>query len=258
MRSFHKVMGSVAVLAALSAASAFGASGIATTKHNLSYTGTGTIKSVAGDNNDEICVYCHTPHASNTAFLGAPLWNKASPSGSFMMYGGTVAGNAGVTSAGTVVAAAPASPSMACLSCHDGVSAINSMVNAPGSGGYTVGGANVKFGTLAAAGVAYAMPAGITNIGSGAVQNDLRNDHPISVDYNGSNSNTDLNPASLRQTSFTLTGWAGATSVLGLLRNSKVECGSCHDPHIAATATNQTFLRVANTGSALCLGCHAK
>lgn len=34
-----------------------------------------------------------------------------------------------------------------------------------------------------------------------------------------------------------------------------VECASCHDPHQANTAT---FLRIDNTGSAVCLACHVK
>ena len=34
-----------------------------------------------------------------------------------------------------------------------------------------------------------------------------------------------------------------------------VECASCHDPHSAA---NPTFLRIVNTGSAVCLACHSK
>ncbi|QSX30486.1 cytochrome c3 family protein [Shewanella cyperi] len=34
-----------------------------------------------------------------------------------------------------------------------------------------------------------------------------------------------------------------------------VECASCHDPHQADTAT---FLRIDNTGSAVCLACHVK
>ena len=37
-----------------------------------------------------------------------------------------------------------------------------------------------------------------------------------------------------------------------------VECASCHDPHVEETATRKTFLRIANTGSALCLTCHNK
>ena len=233
MVTFKRVVQSVAVIAALGS-NAFATSNITATKHNLSSTSTGTIKAAAGDNNDEICVYCHTPHAANTAFIGAPLWNKATPSGTFTMYGTTIGG--------TATDAAPNSPSMACLSCHDGVSAINSMVNAPGSGGYVALGANVKFGTTAA-GTAFVMPAGVTNIGT-----DLRNDHPVSITY-------DATKAGLKATSTTLTGWAGATTIAQLLRSSKVECGSCHDPH---EATNGTFLRVANTGSALCIGCHAK
>lgn len=234
MVTFGKTLRSVAVIAALTATSAFGVSNITATKHNLSATGTGTIKAASGDNNDEICVYCHTPHAANTAFNGAPLWNKATPTGTFTMYGTTIGGTTGDT--------APNSPSMACLSCHDGVSAINSMVNAPGSGGYVAAGANVKFGATAA-GTAFVMPAGVTNIGT-----DLRNDHPVSITY-------DPTKAGLKVTTTVLTSWAGASTIAGLLRNSKVECGSCHDPH---EATNLTFLRVANTGSALCIGCHAK
>jgi predicted CXXCH cytochrome family protein len=194
----------------------------------------GTIKAASGDNNDEICVYCHTPHASNTDFIGAPLWNKATPTGTFTMYGTTVGG--------TAADSTPNSPSMACLSCHDGVSAINSMVNAPGSGGYVAGGTNVKFGDTAA-GNAFAMPSGVSQIGT-----DLRNDHPVSIAY-------DVTKAGLKATSTTLSGWAGATTIANLLRSNKVECSSCHDPH---EATNGTFLRVANAGSALCIGCHAK
>jgi len=34
-----------------------------------------------------------------------------------------------------------------------------------------------------------------------------------------------------------------------------VECASCHDPHVSDTLT---FLRMDNTGSALCLACHVK
>ncbi len=41
-----------------------------------------------------------------------------------------------------------------------------------------------------------------------------------------------------------------------------VECGSCHDPHVeeatGTPAAGKTFLRIANTGSAVCLACHNK
>ena len=43
----------------------------------------------------------------------------------------------------------------------------------------------------------------------------------------------------------------------------EVECASCHDPHgvpsgAAGSKFNTTFLRVENTGSAVCLTCHNK
>ncbi len=212
---------------------------ITNSKHDLSYTGSGTIKAAQGQNNDEICVYCHTPHAANTAFAGAPLWNKndqnANPT--YTMYGTTVAG--------TTTDNQPNAPSLACLSCHDGVSAINSIVNAPGSGGYVATGQYVEFNSTTA-GTGFTMPAGVTQIGQ-----DLTNDHPVSIPYT-------VGAASLKDTATALPGtWNGATTIGELLRNGKVECVSCHDPH---AGENPTFLRMSggNTSSQLCLACHDK
>lgn len=251
MEIFGKVIRSAAAIAVLSTA-VFAESNITGTKHNLSYTGpSATVRAAAGENNDEICVYCHTPHAGNVAFVGAPLWNKKSPvSTGFTMYGAASSGVAGVTLATTATDAVPNNPSLACLSCHDGVSAINSIVNTPGSG---VNADTTNYlTTFMGAATAKVMPAaGVTNIGV-----DLRNDHPVSIVYTAGR-------ASLRATNSNLTTvtgltWSGATTVLNLLRGAgsdRVECGSCHDPH---EATNATFLRVANAGSKLCIGCHAK
>ncbi|MDQ1339413.1 MAG: hypothetical protein QG567_565 [Campylobacterota bacterium] len=220
--------------------------GITTTLHNLSATGTGTIKADATEMNDELCSYCHTPHGASSSFAGAPLWNKGTMTTTgFTMYGAAGVDLAGSTIAGTNTDQYVNSQSLACLSCHDGVSGINSIVNAPGSGGYVAAGAYVDFGATAA-GTAKTMPAGITQIGK-----DLSNDHPVSITYT-------VGAASLVATTTALTGWVGASTVADLLRgaaSNKVECGSCHDPH---TSDNATFLRKANTGSALCLGCHNK
>ncbi len=240
----------VAVAAALAlGSSAF--AGITDSKHNLSASGpaTNNIKASAAESasfNDEICVFCHTPHASNTAFPTVPIWNKATPTGTFIMYGANTNG----TVAGNDPDPAPQSPSMACLSCHDGVSGINSIVNAPGSGGYVAAGGYVDF--MGAVGSAYAMPAGVTQIGT-----DLTNDHPVSIVY-------DDTAASLKPVTTTLLGtWSGATTIADVLRNGRVECVSCHDPHLGNDLTT-TFLKrlgangAANAGSALCLSCHAK
>ena len=220
---------------------------IAGSPHDLS----GTV----GADNGEVCVYCHTPHAANSAFDGAPLWNKAATAGgtSYRMYGATAINTQGATIAGTLVGDAAgdlSSPSLACLSCHDGVSAIDSIVNAPGSGMNSVAGTTL-ITTLLYGG----------DIGAGSVGDvDMANDHPVSVPYTAGK-------ASLRNTTDNLatasgTDWVGATTVADLLRNGNVECSSCHDPHngyaTQGTDPQVNFLRTTNAGSSLCIGFHNK
>lgn len=241
------------IVSATSAMAAIGA-----TPHNLN--------SVLADTSDngEVCAYCHTPHQANAAFTGAPIWNKATPATAFFMYGASATGTVGSTVANTVVDATPGASSMACLSCHDGVSAVDSILNAPGSGMNTIAGTNILGDTLAQANDA-------SNIGAGAgfvaaTTGDLRNDHPISIEYLGDGTAT--SPASLRATNYTFTTtWLGATTIADVLRpdpadiavKNRVECGSCHDPHNGSNPANEVnYLRTSNTGSMLCLGCHDK
>jgi hypothetical protein len=71
---------SIGLLAALLIAS-FGVnaeviSDIASTRHNLSVSGTGTATAVS---ESQICVFCHTPHRA-AAIPEAPLWKAAAPS----------------------------------------------------------------------------------------------------------------------------------------------------------------------------------
>lgn len=214
--------------------------GITATKHNLSSTGTGTVKASAGQQNDEICVWCHTPHFANTGFTGAPLWNKATPSGTYTMYGTTIAG--------TTPDATPNGVTKACLSCHDGVNAINSLVNQAGAGGVVAAGTNVAFG-LTPLGTAVLMTGTATKIGQ-----TLADDHPVSILYTAGK-------ASLKATTTVF----GTATLAALLRSGKVECSSCHDPHTASgdttgqgTTAGALFLRLSNAGSALCLSCHGK
>ncbi|MCF6339471.1 MAG: cytochrome c3 family protein [Sulfurimonas sp.] len=236
----------------------------ASSPHNLSATGPGT--GVSGDNG-EVCVYCHTPHAANIDFTGAPIWNKESVAGqTFDMYGGGASG-AG-TVAGTKTLDTPANSSLACLSCHDGVSAIDSIVNAPGSGmGSLASGTAGVAGTINGIATVYGGNIGgdLGVLTSGNI--DLSNDHPVSIQYIPGR-------ASLRAITDTLpvgTGGAwktadGGTTVASLLRGAagdRVECASCHDPHNAtgvaqATALQVNYLRHSNVQSELCFGCHDK
>ncbi len=200
--------------------------------------------------NQQICVYCHTPHGSNAAFEGAPLWNKPSTGTTFTMYGTTVAGTA-VTGVG----GQPGGASLACLSCHDGTSAFNVVINAPGSGGY-----NPTVGTEI--GKDRSMTDILKAVGStdGGITNTLTNDHPISVVYTYTGSSL-TSPANLKDPTTPITGWENASTINDLLRVGsdgigRVECGSCHDPHLGQA---RTFLRaMSNDGSQMCFTCHDK
>ena len=265
---------------------------ITSTKHNLSPTGTGTNKFTPTAGGGEICVFCHTPHGADITAV-VPLWNRvmAAPT-TYTSYN-----NLGTSSLDGATAPV-GSVSLACLSCHDGVQAMNTMINQPGSGGYTAAGAawsGTWAGTNQTAGR-------ITNVGTsyGNLGVDLRNDHPIGIQYGGGPTagTVPAAPATYTNTLFkdqdyvsalsaTLNGqsvwWvetggnttrsktdmqlytrtnstsltpAGAATA-GVLTGAQpfVECASCHDPH---SSTNATFLRITNTGSAVCLACHIK
>jgi len=232
--------------------SLWGVAGVANSPHDLSAIAWGG-NAQDGEDNGELCVYCHTPHAANSSFAGAPIWNKDSAvtvaNNAFTLYGTTIAG----TTAGNAGTVNP--PSMACLSCHDGVSAVNSVVNAPGSG--VAAGGDELIGDAGAIVITNALLGGATTIAN--IGSDLSNDHPVSITY-------DPTKAGLRATTYDISAWVGATTIADILRDTGgtdyVECGSCHDPHNGAdtyiAGSSVHFLRVDNAGSSLCLGCHSK
>jgi predicted CXXCH cytochrome family protein len=146
--------------------------GIANTKHNLGSTGTGVNKF---SGTAEICVFCHTPHGADTS-AAVPLWNRvlANPT-TYTTY------NSLGTSSLDGATAPVGSVSLACLSCHDGTQAMNVMINQPGSGGYNATGGALAGTWSGADQTAGKISAGlITNIGQ-----DLRNDHPVGIQYGG-------------------------------------------------------------------------
>ncbi|HWJ93312.1 MAG TPA: cytochrome c3 family protein [Telluria sp.] len=259
--------------------------GIADTKHNLGTSGKATNNNKY-DGTGEICVFCHTPHGSDTN-ASVPLWNRAlGTPGSYTTY------NSLGTSSLDGATAPVGSVSLACLSCHDGTQAMNVMLNTPGSGTAALTG---SWGTssnigLATDGKEGAIKGGITMIGK-----DLKNDHPVGIQYAGGpktagafgGTGTDKYTSSLfRDADFkpassatinnqqvwwvdTSVGTSGAREKTDMQLYTRtdtgtgdlagtqpfVECASCHDPH---SSTNATFLRVSNDGSGVCLSCHIK
>lgn len=266
--------------------------GIASTKHNLGTTGTGSNHmAVGGGGTGEICVFCHTPHGADIS-AAVPLWNRVmAQATTYTTY------NSLGTSSLDGATAPVGSVSLACLSCHDGAQAMNVMINQPGSGGYNSAGAGMA-GTWEGG---RDKIAGATNIAF--IDTNLKNDHPIGIQYCGgmdanaafglndiastSCRDKDFNTAQYQGingspvwwvdspggtdntrdkkdmmlytrntvTSVTLGGTdtTGGTTLTG--PQAYVECASCHDPHVSTTAT---FLRIDNSGSKVCLACHTK
>ena len=140
----------VVVALALVAVSAADAAYIAYTRHNLASGSTNATKG----NLNEICIYCHTPHAGTQA-AGQPLWNRYTTTATFNAYTAT-------TLSGTPNGATNAA-SQLCFSCHDGVTSINALRNVNGA---------PQTGT-------YTPVSGAYNVGGDSSQ--LTNDHPIGM-----------------------------------------------------------------------------
>ncbi len=119
------------------------------TRHNLSTSGIGTVKSATVS---RVCVFCHTPHNSSP---DAPLWNRPDTAATFTPY-----------SSSTLVAPTPGQPtgkSRLCLSCHDGTVALGNLLIPPAG--------NDMGSTF------------LTGADRGFLDTDLRDDHPISFAY---------------------------------------------------------------------------
>lgn len=250
--------------------------GIADTRHNLVSSVT-THNTTTGT--DEICVFCHTPHGANST-QSVPLWNRyMSTVTDFTTY--DVLGSS--TLDGTVIKVG--SVSLACLSCHDGQIAMDSLMNMPGSGSGTVADPGEGTNWVWSAGngtpvdASGKLSAGIAQIGV-----DLRDDHPVGIlyaggDVAGNEAGTYKDNDFVKVVTDTINGskywWidiAGGTAnkrertdiILYTRQDTSkgvttdqpfVECASCHDPHVS---DKPTFLRMSNAGSALCLACHVK
>ncbi len=211
--------------------------GIAGSKHDLSSTGiNGNVDATNAlrVSNNEICVYCHTPHNANDAVSDAPLWNKDLTTQTFTPYDSTTL-DATMGTGGDEVTGV----SLLCLSCHDGVTALD----AYGATTRDVfqGNGNDVLGS-AAGDVDWS--GSLANLGT-----DLARTHPVSFVYQSAITNGDLG----------LNARADGNAVDNLLfggtGDRKVECASCHDVH---DDTNAPFLVMSNASSTLCLVCHNK
>ncbi len=198
---------------------------VATTRHNLSVSGPGDVKSLT---ETRICVFCHTPH---NAAPTAQLWNRADAAAAHTPYTSTTM---------DALPGQPTGASRLCLSCHDGTIALGAVLSEPDP--------------IAMSGGVSVMPDGASNLGVG-----LHDDHPISFPYTPTLAAQDgelLDPATLTgEVRLDADGELQCTAChdphddpygdfLVLPATDAALCEACHIPDQWDTATH-------NTGAAL-------
>jgi len=198
-----------------------GISGMLSTKHNLSVTGTGTVRA---STENQLCVFCHTPHVPKQ-YAAEQLWNHQLSAAEYTLYSSDYLTNLNYSAPNQANAR-----SKLCLSCHDGTVAIGAVYNNGGS-------------------QAIAMQNGVTTIPAHDPENlgtNLTDDHPVGYIYDTS-----------RDPELVARSWPWKTPVRldPDLSNGTLECITCHEPH---DNTYGSFLRVDNTNASLCTFCHMK
>jgi hypothetical protein len=248
---------------------------VSQTKHNLSSSGPGNVKS---GTETQICVFCHTPHGADSS-LPAPLWNKSVQNKTYTPYSSSSLDAATIQGAS---AGHPLGSSKLCLSCHDGAMQLGSVRVLRGQQNPTIAVNNTNAGAMpAGAGVT----TGFTRQLGGATYDDLSNDHPISITYDAALSLRDgeLRTPDASQRFGNVFGKLVPgdhykpmlpLAPTGSANAGQVQCTTCHDPHIRETnlteEKNIKFLRAnrfqfdqpgtsySAVNDIICLACHDK
>ena len=243
-------------------------SNVRMTKHNLSKNAPAA-NAVKSTNVDQVCVFCHTPHAATKDAAGVaagPLWNRKLSSQTYTTYASK---SMDALPSGAIGLDQPGGSSKLCLSCHDGSLAL-------GQVGVLNGTANPAIG-MTGTGTGGVIPSG-AGADTGFTRRlgaNLSNDHPISFTYNDALA---LKDGELR--SPTTSGGNPKlidSRAIGYrptlpLENGQMQCTTCHDPHLYDPAdTNRKFLRLNRTqknagptttfnvsNDIICLACHTK
>ncbi len=215
----------MAAVLTLVAGQALAVTTIKGTKHDLSTSGSGSVKST---NYEEICIFCHTPHKAVDQ-QNAPLWNRSGTSAITISDYYNSATLDSESQPAQVTAKIAQSDVKLCLSCHDGASLTNDLANP----------SNLESGAQpSGAGLVELAGTSPANIGT-----DLHDDHPIGMVYADIAGNT---PGE----------WvANPVASIKFYDGGVMWCSSCHDVHDNTAAP---FLATSNVASGLCLSCHNK
>ncbi len=246
--------------------------GVDVSPHNLSASGP-VDYSGGADPYNRICIFCHAPHnayrlaatitgsATGTGGAGPiapdaydylPLWNHLLPIPPTynLYYPGPGAPDATLSGKGSQAAllasgrTAPGGASLLCLSCHDGVTAVNSYGNTSQPVESRGTGATV-------------MPSGFI-IGQ---DGNLQNHHPIAFEFTSAMGGLDPGITDPTVAEFN-TGDVVANHLYsyvvgGVTYSNQMECGTCHSVHNTANSGERLLWR-SDSSSGLCLTCHIK
>ncbi len=172
----------------------------------------------------QICTPCHAPHSAGT--LPAPLWDSESAIQTFPTYGKTR-----LPTMAEALRGQPDGMSKICLSCHDGIIALDRYGRQPDTSAGWAGGDRHGFAPSS--------------------------NHPISFVYDTALATKD---GRLYDPSTRLSGLTGSKGTIAadMLFSNRMECSSCHDVHNTKAAPGTKLLVKDTAGSALCLTCHNK
>ena len=242
--------------------------GISGSFHDISYLGA-TIGSYQQDDYQRVCIFCHTPHNAQPATSGinVPLWSHDISTVNLTPYVWTAPDNLPIAfNADRLVG-----PSRLCMSCHDGVTAVDSHGPTQGSSRGANNGSSLLTST-------------------GRYIDNLAITHPIgflyqdALDARGNNEIVDPNNffidrvpsgalAASSNTAPALRAGSGFTytnkKIKDTLYGGYLTCASCHDVHNTNNSANDPsvtnpahtpnyFVWAREQNSALCLSCHVK
>lgn len=257
--------------------------------HNFASNSTG-VKALY---EDEICIFCHTPHNAikgdgGAPLLNAPLWNHSLSSATYTLKSVGNHQQTTPTVYNVALLSTPQQPdgtSRLCLSCHDGTvgigqlntgyiqmdtstSCINASEQIPNT-------CNAYLGTDLAAINKHvvSVPMNNTLITNSAAQcmsmGGTWQTYKVVYPWDNTNVNSQPNTVILRPTSYQYSSQYGATTSTAtpaMPANNKykpgysygVQCSTCHDPHYwsGTSGTAGWKFIVTATVDALCLACH--
>jgi hypothetical protein len=265
-------------------------SGISGSLHDLNYVSVSYNTAYQQDDFQRVCIFCHTPHnAIQASGTLDPLWNHAmAPAMPTAPYQWAAPANLAAANAGSNAMAFNLAdylygPSRLCMSCHDGVTAVDAHGAAGSSGASATGVTNM---VTSAGTTTYTDGLGATayryfNAGAST----LATTHPIGFKYQdayvnrGSQELVDVNgtaakffdtvaPQNVYGSYITGTTVANSKLIKDTLYDGYVTCASCHEVHNKNNADNAVgvlsgakpnyFVWAREEGSALCLSCHKK